>query len=135
MLRYRTGDVTRLVARPCRCGRHVPADGAHLGAHRRHARDPRRQRLPERDRGGGARRPRDLARHYAIVVDRRAALPELEVHAELREPGGAEAVAERLRARLERKLRLRVAVTVGEPGSLPRQEVGKAQRVFERSGD
>jgi hypothetical protein len=29
----------------------------------------------------------------------------------------------------------RVSVSVGEPGSLPRQEVGKAKRIFERTGE
>jgi len=44
-----------------------------------------------------------------------------------------QAVAARLRERLEQRLRLRVGVVVGEPGSIPRQEIGKAKRVFERT--
>jgi phenylacetate-CoA ligase len=75
-----------------------------------------------------------LAGQYAIVVDRREAMPQLEVHAELSEDAlDGEAVAGRLRERLEQRLRLRLAVVVGEPGSIPRQELGKAKRVFERT--
>ena len=44
----------------------------------------------------------------------------------------AQAAAERLRRRLADRLLLRVEVVVGAPGSIPRQELGKAQRVFER---
>jgi phenylacetate-CoA ligase len=134
VLRYRTGDVTRFVDEPCPCGR----------PYRRIARFSGRvddmlvirgiNVFPSEIEAAVLADPQ-LGGQYAIVVDRRAALAELEVHAELREPGGAEAVAERLRARLERELRLRVEVVVGEPGSLPRQDVGKAKRVFERSGD
>jgi phenylacetate-coenzyme A ligase PaaK-like adenylate-forming protein len=68
------------------------------------------------------------------VVDRREALPQLEVHAELAEPGiDVGAVSAPLREQLEVRLQVRVEVLVGEPGSIPRQELGKAKRVFERT--
>jgi phenylacetate-CoA ligase len=74
-----------------------------------------------------------LAGHYAIVVDRRTALPELEIRAEVTDAGvEPDEAAERLRRRLADRLLLRVQVAVGPPGSIPRQELGKAQRVFER---
>ena len=77
-----------------------------------------------------------LAGQYAIVVDRRPVLPELEVHAELADAAASsDAAKARLAARLEERLRLRVAVVVYPPGSLPRQEAGKAKRVFERTDD
>jgi phenylacetate-CoA ligase len=76
-----------------------------------------------------------VAPHYAIVVDRREALAGLEVHAELAGEGDPEVVRARVRERLESRLRLRVEVVVGPPGSIPRQEVGKARRVWERTGD
>ena len=44
-------------------------------------------------------------------------------------------VAGRLRDRLASRLRLRVEVMVWDPESIPRQEIGKAKRVFERTGD
>jgi phenylacetate-coenzyme A ligase PaaK-like adenylate-forming protein len=43
------------------------------------------------------------------------------------------ATARRLEEALERRLRLRVRATVLDPGGLPRQELGKAKRVFERT--
>jgi AMP-binding enzyme C-terminal domain len=111
---------------------HASADRALLGPGGRHARRARGERLPERDRGRRARG--SAARgHYAIVVDRRAALPELEVRAEVADASVAQdEAAERLRRRLADRLLLRVAVVVGPAGSIPRQELGKAQRVFER---
>ena len=77
-----------------------------------------------------------VAGQYAIVVDRRKTMPELEVRAELASPDLVPAraeVVERIGSRLAGRLRLRVKVVVGEPGSIPRQEIGKAARVFERT--
>jgi phenylacetate-CoA ligase len=75
---------------------------------------------------------------YAIVVDSRGTMRELEVRAELAaaawEPRSDE-VAGRLRERLAERLRLRVTVVLRPPGSIPRSEVGKARRVFERTAD
>jgi phenylacetate-CoA ligase len=73
-----------------------------------------------------------LGGQYAIVIDRRGALPSLEVRVELAEPGEPDAVAADARRRLEERLRVRTEVTVLAPRALPRQEVGKAQRVWER---
>jgi phenylacetate-CoA ligase len=75
---------------------------------------------------------------YAIVVDSRGTMKELEVRPELAEPGlrpRADEVAARLRERLAERLRIRVAVVLGPPGSIPRQELGKARRVFERTAE
>lgn len=44
-------------------------------------------------------------------------------------------IASRIRQKLRETIRLRVTVTVGEAGSVPRTEVGKAKRVFEQTGD
>jgi hypothetical protein len=57
------------------------------------------------------------------------------VHAELAAPGDPDAARVRVVERLESRLRVRVEVVVGPPGSIPRQEVGKARRVWERTGD
>jgi phenylacetate-CoA ligase len=133
VIRYRTGDVTRLLPGPCPCGR----------THRRIARFSGRvddmlvirgvNVFPSEIEAAVLDDPA-LAGHYAIVVDRRSALPELEIRAELASTEArVEEVEERLRVRLAETLRLRTNVVVGEPGSIPRQEVGKAQRVFERT--
>ena len=125
VLRYRTGDVTSFVDEPCPCGR----------THRRIARFSGRvddmlvvrgiNVFPSEIEAVVLADPA-LDGPYAIVVDRRRALPELEVHVETK--GAAEGVAERL----ERRLRLRVLVVACAPGSLPRTETGKAKRLFER---
>jgi phenylacetate-CoA ligase len=75
---------------------------------------------------------------YRILVDRRGTMPQLIVQAELvtpdRTPERA-AVTDRLARRLEERLRVRPLMEVGDPGSIPRQDVGKARRVWEISAD
>jgi phenylacetate-CoA ligase len=128
VLRYRTGDVTSFVDGPCPCGR----------THRRIARFSGRVDDMLVVRGINVF-PTEieavvlddaaLGGQYAIVVDRRPTLPELEVHVETEGP------VEHLEERLETRLRLRVEVVACAPGSLPRTETGKAKRVFERVDD
>jgi phenylacetate-CoA ligase len=128
VLRYRTGDVTSFVDGPCPCGR----------THRRIARFSGRVDDMLVVRGINVF-PNEieavvlddaaLGGQYAIVVDRRPTLPELEVHVETEGP------VEHLEERLETRLRLRVQVVACAPGSLPRTETGKAKRVFERVDD
>jgi phenylacetate-CoA ligase len=134
VIRYRTGDVTSFVDEPCACGR----------THRRIARFSGRvddmlivrgvNVFPSEIEAVVLEDPA-LAPQYAIVLDRRTALPQIEVHAELAgggDPGHAQA---RLEHQLAERLRLRVAVSIGPPGSIPRQETGKARRVWERTND
>jgi phenylacetate-CoA ligase len=135
VLRYRTGDVTRFVDGPCPCGR----------THRRIARLSGRvddmlvvrgvNVFPSAIEGVVLEDPA-LGGQYAIVVDRRETMARLEVHCE---PADAAVdrsdLARRLGLRLEQQLRLRVAVRLADPGSLPRSETGKAKRVFERTSD
>ncbi len=137
VLRYRTGDITRFVDEECPCGR----------THRRIARFSGRvddmlvirgvNVFPSEIEAVLLDDP-SLAGQYAIVVDRRGTMPELEVRAEFASLELAQARAEvegRIGSRLAERLRLRVKVGVGDPGSIPRQETGKAQRVFERTAD
>ena len=125
VLRYRTGDVTSFVDEPCPCGR----------THRRIARFCGRVDDMLVVRGinvfpseieAVVLDDHALNGQYAIVIDRRSTLPELEVHVE------AEGPVKRLEERLEERLRLRVQVITCPPGSLPRTETGKAKRLFER---
>ncbi|HHC09234.1 MAG TPA: hypothetical protein ENK55_11040, partial [Actinobacteria bacterium] len=44
-------------------------------------------------------------------------------------------IAERLARVLAERIRIRIEVDLREPGTLPRQEVGKARRVFFQDGD
>jgi phenylacetate-CoA ligase len=135
VLRYRTGDVTSFVDDPCACGR----------THRRIARFSGRvddmlvirgvNVFPSAVEAALLDDP-TLAGQYALVVDQREAMHQLEVHTEFVEDSAdREAVAARLGSRLKDRLRLRVTVVVGAPGSIPRQELGKAKRVFVRTHD
>ena len=79
----------------------------------------------------------DLSGQFAIIVDRRGTLDEVEARVELISADAApqrEEIAGRLQAQLMEVIRLRVTVDVRDPGGVPRQEIGKAKRVFERTG-
>jgi phenylacetate-CoA ligase len=137
VLRYRTGDITSFVGGDCPCGR----------THRRIARFSGRVDDMLVIRGANVFPSEieavllddlELGGQYAIVVDSRGTMRELEVRAELsssRTGARADDVAARLRERLAERLRLRIAVVLGPPGSIPRQELGKARRVFERTAE
>jgi phenylacetate-CoA ligase len=135
VIRYRTGDVTQLLPGDCPCGR----------THQRIARFSGRvddmliirgvNVFPSAIEAALLEHP-GLAGQYAIVIDRRATLPELEVHAELASDdlvSQRDDVQRNLEDTLEARLHLRVRAVVAEPGALPRQEIGKAKRVFERT--
>lgn len=129
VIRYRTGDITRLLPPvgnlPFRCmdrlwGRvddMLIVRGVNV-----YPREIESVLLADPDLGG----------QFFINVDKRGVLTEVEAKVELRHSDLAshrKAVAERLERRLRETVRLRVKVTVGDPGELPRQELGKAQRV------
>jgi phenylacetate-CoA ligase len=134
VVRYRTGDVTRFVDGDCACGR----------THRRIARFSGRvddmlivrgvNVFPSEIEDVVLAHPA-LGGQYAIVLDRRTAMTNLEVRVELREAGEPEPVEAELRRRLEERLRVRTDVYVLAPNTLPRQEIGKARRVWERLDD
>jgi phenylacetate-CoA ligase len=134
LLRYRTGDVTRFVDGPCDCGR----------THRRIARLSGRVDDMIIVRGVNVF-PSEieevvlehaaLGGQYAIVLDRRTPMTNLEVRCELRAPTEPEPVEGELRRLLEERLRVRTDVYALPPGTLPRQEGGKARRIFERLDD
>src|SRR5262249_37296152 len=137
VLRHRTGDVPSFVDGDCPCGR----------THRRIARFSGRVDDMLVIRGVNVF-PSEIeavllddaavGTQYAIVVDSRGTMKELEVRAELANAGWrprSDEVAGRLRERLAERLRLRVTVVLGPPGSMPRSEVGKARRLFERTAE
>ena len=133
VLRYRTGDITRFVDEPCPCGR----------TFRRIARLAGRTDDMLIVRGVNVfpsaieavvLDDHALAGQYQIWLDRRGTMAELTVKAELASPEDVpmrHEIERRLRERLAERLRIRVEVSCGDPGSLPRSEVGKAKRVFE----
>jgi phenylacetate-CoA ligase len=137
VLRYRTRDITRFLEDECPCGRT----------------SRRIERLQGRAddmlviRGINVY-PRTietilmadpaLGANYAIIVDRRGTLPELEARVEVIDGSfsdRSDEIAQRLQNQLMETIRLRVKVDVGPPGSVPRSEVGKAKRVFEQTSD
>ena len=135
VIRYRTGDVTQLLPGECPCGR----------THQRIARFSGRvddmlvirgvNVFPSAIEEALLEHP-GVAGQYAIVVDRRETMPQLEVHAELASDdliAQRDDVQRKLEGVLEERLRLRVHAVVSDPGGLPRQELGKAKRVFERT--
>lgn len=137
VIRYRTGDVTQLLPGACPCGRTHPRIARFSGRVDDMLVIRGVNVFPSAIEAALLEHP-DLAGQYAIVVDRRTALPELEVHAELAaaELSGKRDDVERfLDDLLEERLNLRLRVVVLDPGGLPRQEVGKAKRVFERTDE
>ena len=126
VVRYRTGDVGRLCAAGCPCGRPTMyLDGGVLGR----ADDmfvvrgvnvyPSAVDALIREAGGVA--------EYRAIVRRRRQMAEVELEVEP-EPGvDAGPLSSRLRELLERRLSLRVPVRVAGAGSLPRYEL-KANR-------
>jgi phenylacetate-CoA ligase len=137
VIRYRTRDITRFLPGDCSCGR----------TSRRIARLEGRADDMLIIRGINVY-PRtietilmsdaSLGPNYAIVMDRRGPLPELEARVEVADASlnaEADSIAARLEQQLMETVRLRIMVQVGEPGSVPRSELGKAKRVFERTGE
>ena len=129
VIRYRTGDITRLLPPvghlPFRCMDRLWGrvdDMLIVRGINVYPREIEEVLLDDRDLGG----------QFAIVVDKRSVLTEIEAKVELRSPELSprrEAIAARLQKRLMETIRLRVRVTVCNPGDLPREEVGKARRV------
>ena len=132
VIRYRTGDVTRLLppvgGLPFRCMDRLHGrvdDMLIVRGVNVYPRQIEAVLLEDPALGG----------QFAIHVDRRGVLTEIEARVELRTADLAprrESIAARLARRLLETVRLRVEVTVHDPGHLPRQELGKARRVFLR---
>lgn len=145
VIRYRTGDLSRLTSEPCVCGRTM----------RRMTRV--RARLddmliirgvnlyPSEIEKALLSLP-ELAPHYQLVIDRQKALDTLEIQVEVTEniiknwghfqDGHVEltALTEQIQTLLKDSLGLTADVTLLQPRSLPRSE-GKAVRVVDKRKD
>ncbi len=136
MLRYRTRDLSRLVAEPCKCGRCLR----------------RIQRISARSddmliiRGvnmfpsqieTALMRIETIQPHYQIVVDRIEDLDTLEVVVEVTPEAFSddiktlEALRKRIASSIFEITGIHAAIRLAEPHSIPRSE-GKAQRVFDK---
>jgi len=130
LIRYRTGDIGRVLAEPCPCGRTT----ARIVGLRGRLDDMlivRGVNLYPSQLEHLLLGVEGVAPHYRLVLERPGTLDELTLECEPM-PGVKSAA---LRAELERLLRehtgLRIAVAVLEPGGIPRSE-GKAVRVVDR---
>ncbi len=135
VLRYRTGDITRLLppvgGLPLRCIDRLQGradDMLIIRGINVYPREIETVLLADPDLGG----------QFAIIVDKRGTLDEVEARVELRDAALApqrENIAIRIQQQLMETIRLRVKVDVRDPGEVPRQEIGKAKRVFIRTDE
>jgi phenylacetate-CoA ligase len=132
LIRYWTGDVTSLTSERCSCGRTLTRMGRITGR----ADDMLIVRgvnvYPTQIEAALLQLP-EVSPNYRIVVSRRGTLDEAEVEVEVSQ----ELVGDdELRAQAERALRetigCSIAVALRSPGTLPRSEGGKLQRVVDR---
>jgi phenylacetate-CoA ligase len=142
LLRYRTGDVTRLDPAPCRCGRTTVRMARIKGRTDDMLIIKGVNVYPSQLEAALLSVP-ELAPHYQLLVDRRGGFPTLAVHVEpaehvVREWGGFEAarpevaaLCARVAAQLRGHLGLNPEIAVVAPKTIPRSE-GKAVRVVER---
>jgi phenylacetate-CoA ligase len=145
LVRYWTGDITSLSATSCGCGRTLVRMERITGR----ADDMLIIRgvnvFPTQVEAALLQLP-ELTPNYRIVVTREATLDEAEVEVEVTESFLAEAGTgslagdlrhvRELRERAERELRERIGCSLGvrlqAPGTVPRSEGGKLQRVVDR---
>jgi phenylacetate-coenzyme A ligase PaaK-like adenylate-forming protein len=143
VLRYRTGDLATLDPSPCACGRTLPRMSKVTGR-----RDDmlvvRGVNVYPSEVEAVLLAERAVAPHYLLVVDRTEAMPRLLVACELAagwticadtEEAERERVAAEVGAALLQRLGLTTEVRVVAAGTIPRVEMGKAQRVVERTAD
>ncbi|HEY7205360.1 MAG TPA: phenylacetate--CoA ligase [Methylomirabilota bacterium] len=142
VIRYRTGDVTRLDPEPCRCGRTTVRIARIKGRTDDMLIIKGVNVFPSQLEAALLTVP-DLAPHYQLLVDRRGAFPTLAVQVEPAErvvqgwggfeaaPAQVTALSARVAACLRGHLGLNPEIAVVAPKTIPRSE-GKAVRVVER---
>ena len=136
VLRYRTGDITRILPGDPPSGRRWTRI-ARLNGRADDMLVVRGINVYPREIEAVLLDDADVGPNYAIVVDRRSPLVELRVRAEL-VPGAmtdADVVAERVARNLMDRVRIRVGVELVPAGAMGRTEVGKVKRVFEQVDD
>ncbi len=142
VIRYRTGDVTCLDPEPCRCGR-TTVRMARIKGRTDDMLIIKGVNVYPSQLEAALLTVEDLAPHYQLLVDRRAAFPTLAVQVEpaerlVREWGGFErtrpeiaALSARVADCLRGHLGLNPEIAIVAPKTIPRSE-GKAVRVVER---
>ena len=142
VIRYRTGDITRLDATPCPCGR-TTVRIARIKGRSDDMLVIKGVNVYPSQLEAALLTLGDLAPHYQLLVDRTHAFPTLEVQVEPTEAlvqawGGfdassaqARALTARVAERLRAHLGLNPDIAIVAPKTVPRSE-GKAVRVIER---
>jgi phenylacetate-CoA ligase len=132
LIRYRTGDIGRMIEDPCPCGRTTARLTGLCGRHddmlvvrgvNLHPSQVEHVLL-----GVAGASP-----HYRLLLERPGPLDELTLECEPVPGADRDALRARVAQRLRDHTGLRIAVAVVDPGSLPRSE-GKAVRVIDRRG-
>ena len=135
VLRYRTGDITRILPDPGPPDRHWTRI-ARLTGRSDDMLVVRGINVYPRQIETVLMDDPDVGANYAIVVDRRGPMVELRVRAELGDTTAEiPEVTDRLQKVLMDRLRVRTTVELVPPGSMPRTEAGKVKRVFEQVDD
>ncbi len=134
VVRYRTGDVTRLTHGACACGRTHPRIDR-LSGRTDDMLVVRGVNVFPREIEAALLEHQQLNGNWALVLDHRSTLLRLEVHAEVHGSHVDPQLAAVLAQRLTSRLRVSSVVVVHPAGTLPRTAVGKVQRVHHRYED
>jgi phenylacetate-CoA ligase len=132
LIRYRTGDLGRLIEEPCVCGRTT----VRIGGLRGRLDDMlivRGVNLYPSEVEETLLSVEGVAPHYQLVLERLGPLDQLRLECEPAGELDRGALATRLELLLKERTGLRIPVAVLDPGSIPRSD-GKAARVVDRRG-
>jgi phenylacetate-CoA ligase len=131
LIRYRTGDLGTVTLEPCRCGR-TTARLTRLAGRRDDMMIIRGVNLFPSHVEQLVLSVDGVAPHWRLILERPGPMDELTLECEPAGPGtDREALRTNLQDLLKEGTGVRIAVTVLEPGSVPRSE-GKAVRVVDR---
>jgi phenylacetate-CoA ligase len=130
LIRYRTGDIGRVIDGPCPCGRTTVRLTGLTGRH-----DDmlivRGVNLYPSQVEQVLLSVEGATPHYRLIVERTGPMDELTLECEATDESDRESLSQRVEAVLKEQTGLRIAVRVLDPGRLPRSD-GKAVRVLDR---
>jgi phenylacetate-CoA ligase len=131
LIRYRTGDLGAITEEQCRCGR-TTARLIRLSGRRDDMVIVRGVNVYPSHVEHLLLSVEGVAPHWRLIVERPSLMDELTLECEPAAPDvNRDALAQRLEHHLREGLGVRIAVSVLDPGSVPRSE-GKAIRVIDR---
>lgn len=136
MLRYRTRDITRIIAEPCACGRTIRRI-RRIGARSDDMLIIRGVNVFPSQIEVALLQAEGTLPHYQIIVTRKHDLDNIEVQVEVTQEvladtiGAMEELRKTLAHSIERTLGIRAKVTLVEPNTIQRSQ-GKAKRVIDK---